>query len=368
MLLDSGLSKEEIKDLFEDDYNEHFGIVKEQEIEKPPVYKERNPKLKRPTNLVPRRKESLNYVVVDFEIANAKKSSVCAVGIAVVKNGVITESFEELVKPAPFYFNKKNTDIHGITKEDVKNKPTFEELWNTKLKKYFRGDVIAYNMQFDSMALREVLDVYMLDYPVIDLYCAYRLMKEYNKDLYNYQLSTVCERYGIELQHHQAKSDALAVVYIINEVLNHTKRVYTNDLNMLFSRYGLERGLINQSGYTPFTKEYSSYHVHHYRKEPSKHIAQLKNLQINKEHIFYDKNILFDGDEFEFGTKEQLEVLALKVGATMPSRSVVKSLNYLIVDNIKRDSAKVKKAKEYIEKGQDLTILEEFDFIAKLKS
>ena len=43
----------------------------------------------------------LDFVAVDFETANGKRESACAVGVAVVRNGRVQSSDSWLVKPPP---------------------------------------------------------------------------------------------------------------------------------------------------------------------------------------------------------------------------------------------------------------------------
>ena len=40
-----------------------------------------------------------DFVAIDFETANGSRSSVCSVGIIIVRNGLITEKIYELIKP-----------------------------------------------------------------------------------------------------------------------------------------------------------------------------------------------------------------------------------------------------------------------------
>ena len=43
----------------------------------------------------------LNFAAIDFETANQHATSVCSVGIVVVREGEITEKFYSLIKPEP---------------------------------------------------------------------------------------------------------------------------------------------------------------------------------------------------------------------------------------------------------------------------
>ena len=83
----------------------------------------------------------MNWVAIDFETANAKYSSACALGIAIVEHGRIIKRASWLIRPRELYFNYYNTYIHGITEEDVKDKPQFNELWND-FKPFLEGKTV----------------------------------------------------------------------------------------------------------------------------------------------------------------------------------------------------------------------------------
>lgn len=46
-----------------------------------------------------------NFVAIDFETAIGKRSSVCSVGVVIVRNGEIVDSFYSLIKPVPNYYS-----------------------------------------------------------------------------------------------------------------------------------------------------------------------------------------------------------------------------------------------------------------------
>ena len=56
-----------------------------------------------------------DFIAIDFETANSNRSSVCSIGIVIVKDGVIIDKFYRLIKPVPNYYNRINTQIHGLT-------------------------------------------------------------------------------------------------------------------------------------------------------------------------------------------------------------------------------------------------------------
>lgn len=70
-----------------------------------------------------------SFVAIDFETANQYRSSICSIGIVIVINSVITDSFYELIKPSPNFYCGWATDIHGINYWDTIKAKTFPEIW-----------------------------------------------------------------------------------------------------------------------------------------------------------------------------------------------------------------------------------------------
>lgn len=46
-----------------------------------------------------------DFAAIDFETANKERSSVCSVGIVIVRNGEITEKLYQLIRPYPNYYS-----------------------------------------------------------------------------------------------------------------------------------------------------------------------------------------------------------------------------------------------------------------------
>ena len=60
-----------------------------------------------------------DFAAIDFETANQQRTSVCSVGIVIVRDGEIADSFYSLIKPEPEYYSYWNTRVHGLTQEDT---------------------------------------------------------------------------------------------------------------------------------------------------------------------------------------------------------------------------------------------------------
>lgn len=74
-----------------------------------------------------------DFVAIDFETANGRRSSVCSVGIVIVRGGEIVDRFYSLIKPAPNYYTYWTTEVHGLTRHDTDGQPTFPEVWHKLL-------------------------------------------------------------------------------------------------------------------------------------------------------------------------------------------------------------------------------------------
>ena len=112
-----------------------------------------------------------DFVAIDFETANASRSSICSVGIVVVRNGVVVEKIYELIKPEPNYYTYWNTRVHGLTGDDTDHAPLFPEVWQQIAPKIEGLPLVAHNSPFDSGCLRAVHKTYCMDYPEYEFYC-----------------------------------------------------------------------------------------------------------------------------------------------------------------------------------------------------
>ena len=56
-----------------------------------------------------------DFAAIDFETANGQRSSICSVGLVVVRDGEITIRHYRLVRPYPNFYNYWNTQVHGMS-------------------------------------------------------------------------------------------------------------------------------------------------------------------------------------------------------------------------------------------------------------
>ena len=99
------------------------------------------------------------YIAFDVETPNRFNSRMSAIGIAVVEDGRIVDSFYSLVDPEQ-PFDWFNTQLTGIDSEAVAGAPTFPELWERIEPILASGVLVAHNAPFDMGVLKKCLRDY----------------------------------------------------------------------------------------------------------------------------------------------------------------------------------------------------------------
>ena len=162
-----------------------------------------------------------DFAAIDFETANECPSSVCSVGVVVVRGGEVVDSFYSLIHPEPDYYQWFCMQVHGLCAEDTEDAPVFPSVW-AKIGPMIEGlPLVAHNSRFDEGCLKAVFRVYQMDYPdyqFLDTLWASR--RHFGKALPNHQLQTVAAACGYNLkQHHHALADAEACAAIALQLL-----------------------------------------------------------------------------------------------------------------------------------------------------
>lgn len=153
------------------------------------------------------------FVALDFETADHGRDSACAIGLVRVEQHQIVQRAHYLIRPprSRILF----THIHGIRWKDVAQEPLFGDLWQTIAPMLEGADFIAaHNASFDREVLYACCDAHGLDRPNHPFLCTVQLARKTWK-LYPTKLPNVCDFLGIDLDHHQALSDAEACAQIV---------------------------------------------------------------------------------------------------------------------------------------------------------
>ena len=160
-----------------------------------------------------------DFAAIDFETANEQLSSVCSVGVVIVRNGEITDSFYKLIQPEPNYYLYWNTRLHGLSAEDTDSALVFPRVWEQIARQLEGLPLVAHNSPFDEGCLKAVFRTYCMDYPAYKFYCTCRASRKFFPKLPNHQLQTVAAACGYNLtNHHHALADAMACAEIARVV------------------------------------------------------------------------------------------------------------------------------------------------------
>ena len=154
-----------------------------------------------------------NFLALDFETANRSANSACAVGLVRVENNQIVRQDHLLIRPPQRWF--EFTAIHNICWEDVADQPDFGELWATFDPHLQDIDFIAaHNAAFDRRVLYACCETYCINKPSPAFLCTVQLARRVWQ-IYPTKLPNVCAELAIQLDHHQALSDASACAQIV---------------------------------------------------------------------------------------------------------------------------------------------------------
>ena len=161
-----------------------------------------------------------DFAAIDFETANNERSSVCSVGIVVVRDGEIVDSFYSLIQPEPNYYNYWCTRVHGLTNSDTDEAPVFPYVWE-QIAPLIEGlPLVAHNSRFDESCLRAAFRVYQMTYPDYIFYDTLLAARRRLPHLPDHKLDTVAAACGFDLDnHHHALADAEACAHIAMQLL-----------------------------------------------------------------------------------------------------------------------------------------------------
>ena len=152
----------------------------------------------------------MNFVSIDFETGKYSRESACSVGLVKYLDGKVIDTFYSLIRPPSLYIRPDFTDIHGLTIDDVKDAPTFADLWDSKIKPFISGlPMAAHNAPFDMSVLCAVLEWYDLDIPALPYFCTCSLARRTWPGHESYALSALAEKFGIFYNAHNALDDAM---------------------------------------------------------------------------------------------------------------------------------------------------------------
>lgn len=160
-----------------------------------------------------------NFAAIDFETANREITSACSVGIVVVRNGKVVDSFYSLIQPEPNYYDYFCTRVHGLTRKDTEGAEVFPKVWERAAPLIEGLPLVAHNKGFDERCLKAVFRCYQMDYPDYKFFCTLQQSRKVWPEGHH-TLDIIAERCGYVLEnHHHALADAEACAAIAMQIL-----------------------------------------------------------------------------------------------------------------------------------------------------
>ena len=111
----------------------------------------------------------LDFTAIDFETANKYYNSACSLAAVSVRDYETVREGYTLIRPPYMSFSPDNIRIHGITPDQVRDKPKFDALWD-RVRPHLEGRIlVAHYAVFDTRVLRSLLKTYELEPPPGDV-------------------------------------------------------------------------------------------------------------------------------------------------------------------------------------------------------
>lgn len=290
----------------------------------------------------------MNFVAIDFETANALRSSACSVGMVKVREGEIVDTFYRLIRPEPCKFNYQNINVHGITESMVKDAPTFWDLWDEMYEFIGSDYLVAHQSAFErSVILGNFKEAGQVP-PDLQFMCSLYMSRVAFPKRENHQLTSLCEEYlGFTFNHHNALEDAEACAKIAVYILKNKHSSHSIEQ--------IHRG---------------HYNIGFDKKVDEERIALLKEQHqffLKKEELSNLNNevVVFTGNPKQFTNKKEIETEILSKGGFWGTGVTQKTTILVIGDSdyqyekFGKKSEKQIKAEYYIERGQNIYIIDE---------
>lgn len=147
-------------------------------------------------------------VALDVETADAQHTRICSIALVRIEGNQIAGEWSSLVRP-PEPPAPRNVGVHGLSWAKLHDAPPFADVWKIVLGLLDGADaVVAHWAKFDREALAKncaAEGARGLDLPWI---CTVELARKAWPQLPSAKLPVVAEHLKLELQHHDALSDA----------------------------------------------------------------------------------------------------------------------------------------------------------------
>jgi DNA polymerase-3 subunit epsilon len=180
----------------------------------------------------------MNFTAIDFETAKQSQESACSVGLVKFLDGKAVDTYYSLIRPPELYIRPDFTEIHGLTVDDVKDAPTFSDIWDSEIMPFI-GELplAAHYASFDMGVLNAVLDWYELEIPALPYFCTCKLSRRTWPRLRSHALTALARHFGIVYDAHNALEDAMTCGKL---VIMSAEKYGCTSVDKLLSKTGLK--------------------------------------------------------------------------------------------------------------------------------
>lgn len=302
----------------------------------------------------------IDFIAIDFETANHNTNSACAIGIAVVEELKVVDSFYSLLQPPNDFYDDINISIHGITPDMTADAPKIDDLWYL-LGQWFSKHipVVAHNAHFDVSVLLRSSTVDIPNFWYID---TMRMAKPFVSG--KKSLDNCARELGVRLErHHNAQDDAVACAEIAIEVLKRS------DCQTMWEYIASDSDAKACQAHEPAQKTSNPSAFF----KPGNGYVHAKDIvptvsDIDPSGPLYGKVLVFTG-EMSLSRAEAIQ-MAVNAGAIVKD-SVIKKTDYLVEGTQdekyvgpEKISSKQKKARKFNDAGAHIKIITESDFLS----
>lgn len=154
---------------------------------------------------------------LDFETANRRNGSICAIGLAMLSDGAPSTQIEWRIRPHESldYMDAICYRVHGISHEELRSCDEFPCVWDAMRDLLLQADLVTiHNSPFDLRHLRAALALYDLPPISFPYACTLALSRRKLPGLPSHSLNVVAEHIGFSFLHHNALEDAAAAARV----------------------------------------------------------------------------------------------------------------------------------------------------------
>lgn len=309
------------------------------------------------------KRELEEYVAIDFETANARLDSACSVGLAIFEKGKLIDTYYTLINPKQ-KFSWFNIRIHGLTSKDVKNAPTFADIFPT-LKKLISGRLVVSHTNFDIKAIEQASRYYSLPPLKFNYFDSCTLSRSLVVSSHHRLKDMARHFHYYNPKEHNALEDAKACGFIILGLLKENKCSTITEL-------------IHKARY-PYFGYFGPENKHKFIKYPNRKTLQYKiKTKVNynkfngltkpdKYNLFFGRNVVFTGTLKKMSRAKAFQYIKNLGG--IPQKTLTRRTNCLVIGyenphkvGLDGKSKKLRQAERINQKTKSIKIINENSF------